>query len=156
MRISDWSSDVCSSDLIDYGAKRNIFRNLVRAGAKVTVLPATASFEDVMAQKPAGVFLSNGPGDPAATGEYAVPVIRKLLDANIPIFGICLGHQLLGLAVGAKTMKMFQGHRGANHPVKRLEDGVVEITSMNHGFAIDNDTLPDNVRTTHEIGRAHV
>ncbi|HEY9578946.1 MAG TPA: glutamine-hydrolyzing carbamoyl-phosphate synthase small subunit [Rhizorhapis sp.] len=134
---------------IDYGAKRNIFRNLVRAGAKVTVLPATASFEDVMAQKPAGVFLSNGPGDPAATGEYAVPVIQKLLDANIPIFGICLGHQLLGLAVGAKTMKMFQGHRGANHPVKRLEDGVVEITSMNHGFAIDNDTLPDNVRTTH-------
>src|SRR3546814_4880885 len=101
-----------------------------------------------MAQKPAGVFLSNGPGDPAATGEYAVPVIQKLLDANIPIFGICLGHQLLGLAVGAKTMKMFQGHRGANHPVKRLEDGVVEITSMNHGFAIDNDTLPDNVRTT--------
>src|SRR3546814_1485140 len=101
-----------------------------------------------MAQKPAGVFLSNGPGDPAATGEYAVPVIQKLLDANIPIFGICLGHQLLGLAVGAKTMKMFQGHRGANHPVKRLEDGVVEITSMNHGFAIDNDPLPDNVRTT--------
>src|SRR3546814_7977590 len=96
MRISDWSSDVCSSDLIDYGAKRNIFRNLVRAGAKVTVLPATATFEDVMKQKPAGVFLSNGPGDPAATGEYAVPVIQKLLAANIPIFGICLGHPLLG------------------------------------------------------------
>lgn len=134
---------------IDYGAKRNIFRNLVRAGAKVTVLPATASFDDIMAQKPAGVFLSNGPGDPAATGEYAVPVICKLLDANVPIFGICLGHQLLALAAGAKTVKMFQGHRGANHPVKRLEDGAVEITSMNHGFAVDADTLPANVRATH-------
>jgi carbamoyl-phosphate synthase small subunit len=134
---------------IDYGAKNNIFRNLVRAGAKVTVLPATASFEDVMAHKPAGVFLSNGPGDPAATGEYAVPVIRKLLDAEMPIFGICLGHQLLGLAVGAKTVKMFQGHRGANHPVKRLSDGAVEITSMNHGFAVDIDTLPNNAKPTH-------
>jgi carbamoyl-phosphate synthase small subunit len=134
---------------IDYGAKNNIFRNLVRAGAKVTVLPATASFEDVMAHKPAGVFLSNGPGDPAATGEYAVPVIRKLLDADMPIFGICLGHQLLGLAVGAKTVKMFQGHRGANHPVKRLSDGAVEITSMNHGFAVDIDTLPNNAKPTH-------
>ena len=134
---------------IDYGAKNNIFRNLVRAGAKVTVLPATASFEDVMALEPAGVFLSNGPGDPAATGEYAVPVIRKLLDANVPIFGICLGHQLLALAAGAKTVKMFQGHRGANHPVKRLEDGAVEITSMNHGFAVDTDTLPANVKATH-------
>ncbi|MBB4640040.1 glutamine-hydrolyzing carbamoyl-phosphate synthase small subunit [Rhizorhapis suberifaciens] len=134
---------------IDYGAKRNIFRNLVRAGAKVTVLPATASFDDIIAQKPAGVFLSNGPGDPAATGEYAVPVIRKLLDADMPIFGICLGHQLLALAAGAKTVKMFQGHRGANHPVKRLEDGAVEITSMNHGFAVDTDTLPGNVRATH-------
>jgi carbamoyl-phosphate synthase small subunit len=134
---------------IDYGAKNNIFRNLIRAGAKVTVLPATASFEDVMALEPAGVFLSNGPGDPAATGEYAVPVIRKLLDANVPIFGICLGHQLLALAAGAKTVKMFQGHRGANHPVKRLEDGAVEITSMNHGFAVDSDTLPANVKATH-------
>ena len=134
---------------IDYGAKRNIFRNLVRAGAKVTVLPATASFADVVAQSPDGVFLSNGPGDPAATGEYAVPVIRKLLDANVPIFGICLGHQLLALAAGAKTVKMFQGHRGANHPVKRLEDGAVEITSMNHGFAVDIDTLPPNVKATH-------
>jgi carbamoyl-phosphate synthase small subunit len=108
----------------------------------VTVLPATASFDEVMAHKPDGIFLSNGPGDPAATGEYAVPVIRQLLDTGKPLFGICLGHQLLGLAVGAKTVKMHQGHRGANHPVKRLSDGRVEITSMNHGFAVDRDTLP--------------
>ncbi|VXC94496.1 glutamine-hydrolyzing carbamoyl-phosphate synthase small subunit [Sphingomonas sp. AX6] len=134
---------------IDYGSKRNIFRNLVDAGAKVSVLPATATYEDVMALNPAGVFLSNGPGDPAATGDYAVPVIRQLLDARLPIFGICLGHQLLGLAVGAKTTKMFQGHRGANHPVKRLSDGAVEITSMNHGFAVERDSLPANVRETH-------
>jgi len=134
---------------IDYGAKHNIFRNLVKAGARVTVLPATATFEQIEALKPAGVFLSNGPGDPAATAEYAVPVIRKLLDTNMPIFGICLGHQLLGLAAGGKTKKMHQGHRGANHPVKRLEDGVVEITSMNHGFAVDAATLPDNVVETH-------
>ncbi len=134
---------------IDYGSKRNIFRNLVAAGAKVSVLPATATYEEVMALKPAGVFLSNGPGDPAATGDYAVPVIRQLLDAKLPIFGICLGHQLLGLAVGAKTTKMFQGHRGANHPVKRLSDGAVEITSMNHGFAVERDSLPANVRETH-------
>ncbi|HEX7782111.1 MAG TPA: glutamine-hydrolyzing carbamoyl-phosphate synthase small subunit [Sphingobium sp.] len=134
---------------IDYGAKNNIFRNLVKAGAKVTVLPATTTYDEVMALKPAGVFLSNGPGDPAATGAYAVPVIAKLLEADMPIFGICLGHQLLGLAVGAKTIKMHQGHRGANHPVKRLEDGLVEITSMNHGFAVDADTLPANVKATH-------
>lgn len=134
---------------IDYGSKRNIFRNLVAAGAKVSVLPATATYDDVMALNPAGVFLSNGPGDPAATGDYAVPVIRQLLDAKLPIFGICLGHQLLGLAVGAKTTKMFQGHRGANHPVKRLSDGAVEITSMNHGFAVERDSLPANVRETH-------
>jgi carbamoyl-phosphate synthase small subunit len=134
---------------IDYGAKHNIFRNLVKAGAKVTVLPAGATYEQIMALKPAGVFLSNGPGDPAATGEYAVPVIKRLIDENMPIFGICLGHQLLGLAAGAKTAKMFQGHRGANHPVKRLEDGVVEITSMNHGFAVDAATLPPNVVQTH-------
>lgn len=134
---------------IDYGSKRNIFRNLVDAGAKVSVLPATATYDDVIALNPAGVFLSNGPGDPAATGEYAVPVIRQLLDAKLPIFGICLGHQLLGLAVGAKTTKMFQGHRGANHPVKRLSDGAVEITSMNHGFAVERDSLPANVRETH-------
>jgi carbamoyl-phosphate synthase small subunit len=111
-------------------------------GARVTVLPATASFDEVMAHRPDGLFLSNGPGDPAATGEYAVPVIRQLLDTGKPLFGICLGHQLLGLAVGAKTVKMHQGHRGANHPVKRLADGRVEITSMNHGFAVDRDTLP--------------
>jgi carbamoyl-phosphate synthase small subunit len=134
---------------IDYGSKRNIFRNLADAGARVTVLPATATFEDVMAHKPDGFFLSNGPGDPAATGEYAVPVIRQLLETGKPLFGICLGHQLLGLAVGARTVKMHQGHRGANHPVKRLEDGRVEITSMNHGFAVDRDTLPDTVRESH-------
>ncbi|MDX3910009.1 MAG: glutamine-hydrolyzing carbamoyl-phosphate synthase small subunit [Sphingobium sp.] len=134
---------------LDYGAKNNIFRNLVKAGARVTVLPATASFADIAALKPDGVFLSNGPGDPAATGEYAVPVIGELLEKDVPIFGICLGHQLLALAAGAKTVKMHQGHRGANHPVKRLSDGLVEITSMNHGFAVDTDTLPDNVRPTH-------
>ena len=134
---------------IDYGSKRNIFRNLADAGARVTVLPADASFDDVMAHRPDGLFLSNGPGDPAATGEYAVPVIRRLLDTGKPLFGICLGHQLLGLAVGAKTAKMHQGHRGANHPVKRLADGRVEITSMNHGFAIEKGTLPANVRETH-------
>ena len=134
---------------LDYGAKNNIFRNLVKAGARVTVLPATASYEQVMEQQPDGVFLSNGPGDPAATGEYAVPVIRKLLDADLPVFGICLGHQMLAIAAGAKTIKMHQGHRGANHPVKRLSDGLVEITSMNHGFAVDADTLPANVKSTH-------
>ncbi|WP_106639265.1 glutamine-hydrolyzing carbamoyl-phosphate synthase small subunit [Allosphingosinicella vermicomposti] len=134
---------------IDYGSKRNIFRNLANAGARVTVLPATATYEEVMAHKPDGIFLSNGPGDPAATGEYAVPVIRQLLETKKPLFGICLGHQLLGLAVGAKTTKMHQGHRGANHPVKRLEDGRVEITSMNHGFAVETETLPENARATH-------
>jgi carbamoyl-phosphate synthase small subunit len=134
---------------IDYGAKRNIYRNLVKAGAKVSVVPATATFDQVMALKPDGLFLSNGPGDPAATGEYAVPVIQQLLETNIPLFGICLGHQLLGLAVGATTTKMFQGHRGANHPVKRLSDGAVEITSMNHGFAVERDSLPANARETH-------
>jgi carbamoyl-phosphate synthase small subunit len=134
---------------IDYGAKRNIYRNLVKAGAKVSVLPASASFEQVMALKPDGIFLSNGPGDPAATGEYAVPVIQQLLETRIPLFGICLGHQLLGLAVGAETTKMFQGHRGANHPVKRLSDGAVEITSMNHGFAVLSETLPATARETH-------
>ncbi|MBO9715160.1 glutamine-hydrolyzing carbamoyl-phosphate synthase small subunit [Sphingomonas sp.] len=134
---------------IDYGSKRNIFRNLVRAGAKVTVLPATATFEQVMSFAPDGIFLSNGPGDPAATGEYAVPVIRQLLETGLPLFGICLGHQLLGIAVGASTSKMHQGHRGANHPVKRLADGLVEITSMNHGFAVEAETLPANARETH-------
>jgi carbamoyl-phosphate synthase small subunit len=134
---------------IDYGSKHNIFRNLVKAGAKVTVLPATASFDEVMAHKPDGFFLSNGPGDPAATAEYAVPVIRRMLETGKPLFGICLGHQLLALAIGAKTTKMFQGHRGANHPVKRLADGRVEITSMNHGFAVERDSLPPNARETH-------
>ncbi|HEX8480387.1 MAG TPA: glutamine-hydrolyzing carbamoyl-phosphate synthase small subunit [Allosphingosinicella sp.] len=134
---------------IDYGSKRNIFRNLAEAGARVTVLPATATFEEVMAHKPDGLFLSNGPGDPAATGEYAVPVIRQMLETGKPLFGICLGHQLLGLAVGARTVKMHQGHRGANHPVKRLADGRVEITSMNHGFAVERESLPENAKATH-------
>ena len=134
---------------IDYGLKRNILRNLVAAGARVTVVPATATFDEVMAHAPDGVFLSNGPGDPAATGAYAVPVIRELLKVGKPIFGICLGHQMLGLAVGARTFKMHQGHRGANHPVRRTDDGRVEITSMNHGFAVDANSLPPNARATH-------
>jgi carbamoyl-phosphate synthase small subunit len=134
---------------IDYGSKDNIFRNLVKAGARVTVVPAKTSLDEIVALEPDGVFLSNGPGDPAATGEYAVPTIKALLERDVPIFGICLGHQMLGLAAGAKTAKMHQGHRGANHPVKRLEDGVVEITSMNHGFAVDNATLPQGVEETH-------
>ncbi|HEU4809916.1 MAG TPA: glutamine-hydrolyzing carbamoyl-phosphate synthase small subunit, partial [Sphingomicrobium sp.] len=134
---------------VDYGSKRNIFRNLCEAGARVTVVPATASFEEIMAYEPDGFFLSNGPGDPAATGEYAVPVIRQMLESGKPLFGICLGHQMLALAVGGKTSKMFQGHRGANHPVKRLEDGRVEITSMNHGFAVEREGMPDHVRETH-------
>jgi carbamoyl-phosphate synthase small subunit len=134
---------------VDYGSKRNIFRSLCEAGARVTVVPATATFDEIMAHEPDGFFLSNGPGDPAATGEYAVPVIRKMLETGKPLFGICLGHQMLAIAVGGKTSKMFQGHRGANHPVKRLEDGRVEITSMNHGFAVEREGLPDNVRETH-------
>jgi carbamoyl-phosphate synthase small subunit len=134
---------------LDFGAKDNIFRNLVNAGAHVTVVPAQTSLEAVLALGPDGVFLSNGPGDPAATGEYAVPVIRGVLEAGIPVFGICLGHQMLALAAGARTIKMHQGHRGANHPVKRLADDVVEITSMNHGFAVDAASLPDGVVETH-------
>ena len=134
---------------IDYGAKRNIFRNLVEAGARMTVLPATATFDEVMGHQPDGFFLSNGPGDPAATADYAVPVIKQMLDSGKPLFGICLGHQLLALAVGGKTSKMFQGHRGANHPVKRCADGRVEITSMNHGFAVEAESLPENARPTH-------
>jgi carbamoyl-phosphate synthase small subunit len=134
---------------IDYGIKRAILRQLVAAGARVTVVPATASFDAVMAHAPQGLFLSNGPGDPAATGDYAVPVIRQWLETRKPLFGICLGHQMLGIAIGAKTLKMPQGHRGANHPVKRLSDGRVEITSMNHGFAVDAATLPASARETH-------
>jgi len=134
---------------VDYGSKRNIFRNLTEAGARVTVVPASASFDEIMAHEPDGFFLSNGPGDPAATGEYAVPVIKQMLETKKPLFGICLGHQMLALAVGGKTSKMFQGHRGANHPVKRLADGQVEITSMNHGFAVEREGMPDHVRETH-------
>ena len=134
---------------MDFGAKDNIFRNLVKAGARVTVVPAQTSLEAILALEPAGVFLSNGPGDPAATGVYAVPVIQALLARDMPVFGICLGHQMLALAAGAQTTKMHQGHRGANHPVKRLADGVVEITSMNHGFAVDGSTLPEGVEETH-------
>ncbi|SIT75627.1 carbamoyl-phosphate synthase small subunit [Yoonia rosea] len=134
---------------IDFGAKRNILRCLASAGCDVTVLPATATAEDVLALNPDGVFLSNGPGDPAATGVYAVPMIKGVLDANLPVFGICLGHQMLALAVGAKTIKMNHGHHGANHPVKDMETGKVEITSMNHGFTVDSQTLPAGVEETH-------
>ncbi len=134
---------------IDYGLKRNILRCLVSAGARVTVLPATATAEDVLARKPDGVFLSNGPGDPAETGKYAVPVIKELVASGKPVFGICLGHQMLGLALGAKTTKMKQGHHGANHPVKDHTTGKVEIVSMNHGFAVDRASLPAGVAETH-------
>ena len=135
---------------IDYGAKRNILRCLASAGCDVTVLPATATAEDVLSLNPDGLFLSNGPGDPAATGEYAVPMIQGVLaQSDIPVFGICLGHQMLALALGAKTVKMNHGHHGANHPVKDYTTGKVEITSMNHGFTVDTQTLPDNVEETH-------
>ncbi len=134
---------------IDYGAKRNILRCLASAGCEVTVLPATATAADVLAQNPEGVFLSNGPGDPAATGDYAVPMIRGVLEADLPVFGICLGHQMLALALGARTVKMNHGHHGANHPVKDIDTGKVEITSMNHGFTVDSQTLPAGVRETH-------
>ncbi|TDT74760.1 carbamoyl-phosphate synthase small subunit [Litoreibacter halocynthiae] len=134
---------------IDYGAKRNILRCLASAGCNVTVLPASATAEEVLAHNPDGVFLSNGPGDPAATGEYAVPMIKGVLEKDIPVFGICLGHQMLALALGAKTIKMNHGHHGANHPVKDLDTGKVEITSMNHGFTVDSQTLPDGVLETH-------
>jgi carbamoyl-phosphate synthase small subunit len=134
---------------IDYGAKRNILRCLAGTGAKVTVVPANATVEDVMRHKPDGVFLSNGPGDPAATGKYAVPTIRGLMDTGVPMFGICLGHQLMALALGAETEKMPRGHRGANHPVKDLATGKVEITSQNHGFVVKPESLPDTVEVTH-------
>ncbi|WP_026792145.1 glutamine-hydrolyzing carbamoyl-phosphate synthase small subunit [Pleomorphomonas oryzae] len=134
---------------LDFGIKRNILRLLVDEGCEVVVLPATATAEEVFAHQPDGVFLSNGPGDPAATGDYAVPTIKAVIDAGVPTFGICLGHQMMGLALGGKTMKMHQGHHGANHPVKDYTTGKVEITSMNHGFAVDPDSLPDNVEQTH-------
>jgi carbamoyl-phosphate synthase small subunit len=134
---------------VDYGLKRNILRCLAASGCKVTVVPATASAEEILERKPDGVFLSNGPGDPAATGTYAVPEIKKLIASGKPVFGICLGHQMLGLAIGAKTTKMHQGHHGANHPVKDFTTGKVEITSMNHGFAVDRDTLPAEAEETH-------
>ncbi len=134
---------------VDYGAKRNILRSLASAGCRVTVVPATATAEDILRRNPNGVFLSNGPGDPAATGEYAVSAIRGVLEAGVPVFGICLGHQLLALALGAKTYKLDRGHRGANQPVKDLTTGRVEITSQNHGFAVDPKTLPPTVKATH-------
>jgi carbamoyl-phosphate synthase small subunit len=135
--------------MIDYGVKRNILRNLVSCGLAVTVVPATASADDILALKPDGVVLSNGPGDPEATGVYAIPTIQKLIAADLPLLGICLGHQMLALALGAKTVKMDQGHHGANHPVKDHTTEKVEIVSMNHGFAVDSQTLPDTVEETH-------
>ena len=134
---------------IDYGVKLNILRCLTSAGCRMTVVPATITAEEVLAMNPDGVFLSNGPGDPAATGNYAVPVIKKLVASGLPIFGICLGHQMLGIALGCRTEKMRQGHRGANHPVKDLQTGKVEITSQNHGFAISDTGLPADVEVTH-------
>jgi len=135
--------------VLDYGVKRNILRALTSIGARVTVVPAKTSAEDVLARKPDGVLLSNGPGDPAATGEYAVPEIKKLVESGVPVFGICLGHQMMARALGASTVKMDQGHHGANHPVKDITTGKVEIVSMNHGFTVDRDSLPEPVVETH-------
>jgi carbamoyl-phosphate synthase small subunit len=135
--------------VLDYGIKRNILRALTSIGARATVLPASTTAEEVLARAPNGILLSNGPGDPSATGDYAVPEIRKLVDSGLPVFGICLGHQMLSLALGAKTIKMDQGHHGANHPVKDLETGKVEIVSMNHGFTVDRAGLPEAVQETH-------
>jgi carbamoyl-phosphate synthase small subunit len=152
--IYEWQDTVVSADaphivVIDYGVKRNILRSLALEGMKLTVVPCTTTAEAIMALKPEGVFLSNGPGDPAATGVYAVPVIQKLLATGLPVFGICLGHQLLALALGGKTQKLPFGHRGANHPVKDLETGKIEITSQNHGFHVLPDSLPDTAEATH-------
>ncbi len=135
--------------VVDFGVKRNMLRILAGLGADITVVPAQSSFDEVMRHKPDGVLLSNGPGDPAATGTYAIPTIKGLVDSNVPVFGICLGHQMLGLALGGETRKMAQGHHGANHPVKDLETGKVEIVSMNHGFTVDGDSLPKGVKETH-------
>ena len=145
-RLSDPRHHVVA---VDFGIKRNILRCLADLGCKVTVVPATASGEDILGLEPDGIFLSNGPGDPAATGKYAVPEIKKLIASGIPLFGICLGHQILALALGASTVKMHQGHHGANHPVKDHTTDKVEITSMNHGFAVDGTSLPDGVAETH-------
>ena len=134
---------------IDYGEKLNILRLLADYGCKVTVVPAKTPAKDILALNPDGIFLSNGPGDPAATGQYALPILRELLESGVPIFGICLGHQLLALAMGAKTAKMHQGHRGCNHPVKNLLNGKVEITSQNHGFSVTRESVPDDVEITH-------
>jgi carbamoyl-phosphate synthase small subunit len=155
-KLWDWKDGYTRSEgggfkvvAVDYGLKRNILRCLTSAGCDVTVVPATTSAEDILGMNPDGVFLSNGPGDPAATGEYAVPEIRKLVASGKPLFGICLGHQMLGIALGAKTHKMHQGHHGANHPVKDFTTNKVEIVSMNHGFAVDRESLPEGVIETH-------
>lgn len=139
----------CKVVAVDFGAKRNILRCLAAAGCDVTVVPGNATAEDILAHKPDGVFLSNGPGDPEATGQYAVPMVKELLDKNMPVFGICLGHQILALALGGKTRKMHLGHRGANHPVKDLKTGKVEITSQNHGFEVIAESLPQDVEVSH-------
>ena len=154
-KLWDWNDGYTNAEggkkvvAIDYGLKRNILRCLTSAGCDVTVVPATMAAEDILAMNPEGIFLSNGPGDPAATGEYAVPEIRKLVASGIPLFGICLGHQMLAIALGGKTLKMHQGHHGANHPVKDYITGKVEIVSMNHGFAVDRASLPAEVEETH-------
>ena len=135
--------------VVDYGVKKNILRSLAGLGCHVTVVPAGSGAGEIMALEPDGIVLSNGPGDPAATGEYAAPVIRELVTTGKPVFGICLGHQMLALALGARTVKMANGHRGANHPIKNLETGLVEITSQNHGFVVDRESLPASVAPTH-------